>query len=349
MPLPRSLLFAACLALSAPASADILVTASQFSPVAPQRVQGFADDALGAVAPLRSLGGANSHLVDPTWAWYEASTDELFVADFRGVAIRVYASGANGDAAPKRELNIGQQVRAVVTDAASHTLVSVYGNCCIGTWALDASGIAAPTRRLTPFDTGSVTQLNNPIGVALSPLLDEIIVGDSDRTTPFAPKVLFYDRLANGNVAPKRVLQGALTRLESTPRLAFDPVHGDLFVLSSTRNGGNTSARILVFRADDGGNVPPARSIEGPSTGLELTDADYVGGLAVDSENQRLLVSIATSASGKSGRVLAFDLGATGNIAPQSNIGGTSTQLGTLGTPVWLPDRILRNGLEATP
>jgi hypothetical protein len=347
MPLPRSLLLSLCFALSAPASADILLGNGQFSLVAPQRVQGIADSATENSPLLRSLGGAATRLVDPIYNWYEARTDELFVADFRGNAIRVFAVGANGDAAPRRELNIGQQVRAVLTDAASNTLVSIYGNCCIGTWPMNASGAAAPTRRLTPFDNGSVTQLNNPVAVALSPTLDEIVVGDSDRVSPFAPKVLFFERLADGNVAPKRVLQGAATRLEATPRLAADAQHGDLFVTSFTRTGGNTSARILVFHATDGGNVAPYRSIEGPSTQLELSGNDAIGGLAVDTANQRLLVSINASAAGRSGRVLTFDLAASGNVSPLQAFAGVGSELGSTGTPAWVPDRILRNGFEA--
>jgi hypothetical protein len=349
MSLPRSLLLSLCFAISAPASADILLGNGQFSLVAPQRVPGFADDAQDNAPPLRTLSGPATHLVDPTFNWYEAQTDEVFVADFRGNAIRVFAAGANGNVAPKRELVIGQQVRAVVTDAASGTLVSIYGNCCIGTWPLDASGSPAPTRRFTPFDSGSVTQLNNPVAVALSPLLDEIVVGDTDRVSPFAPKVMFYERLANGNVAPKRVLQGALTRLESTPRLALDAAHGDLFVTSATRVGGATSLRVLVFHASDGGNVAPYRSIEGASTQLELSGNDAIGGIAVDAINQRLLVSISASSTGRSGRVLAFDLAASGNVSPLLAFGDASSDLGSVGTPTWVPDRILRNGFEATP
>lgn len=349
MTLPRSLLLSLCFALSAPASADILLGNGQFSLVAPQRNQGFADDSPDNAPLLRSLAGPATHLVDPIYNWYEAQTDELFIADFRGGAIRVFAVGANGDAAPKRELTIGQQVRAVVTDAASNTLVSIYGNCCIGTWPLDASGTAAPTRRLTPFDNGSVTQLNNPVAVALSSTLDEIVVGDSDRTSPFTPKVLFFDRLASGNVAPKRVLQGAATRLEATPRVAVDGLHNDLFVTSFTRVSGNTSARILVFHASDGGNVAPYRTIEGASTQLELSGNDAIGGIAVDTIHRRLLVSINASASGRTGRVLAFDLAASGNVSPLLAFGGISSELGSAGTPTFVPDRILRNSFDAAP
>lgn len=337
------------LAALPPAHADVLLANGQFSAVAPGTLTGLADDAGADALPLRRLGGPNSHLVDPIFQSYEPVADELYVSDFRGQTIRVYPVGANGDATPRRELSaLGTQVRAAIADYGLDTLVAIVGNCCIATWPRTASGSAAATRLITSLGANNVTQLNNPVSLALSPALDELIVGDSDKAAPFAPKVLFFDRLANGNVAPKRVLQGELTRLERVSYLALDATQGDLYVAAASGSGGTTSARILVFKAFDGGNVPPVRTIEGALTGLELNGGDSVRGLAVDAASGRLLVTVAGGASGRA-RVLVFDLGAGGNVPPQAVLGGNDAGLGAVGAALAVPDRILRTGFDAMP
>lgn len=74
--------------------------------------------------------------------------------------------------------------------------------------------------------------------------------------------VLVWDRTANGNVAPKRILGGPDTQLQlgdQTP-IRVDPVHNLLLVPSGGFGGG----KILVFDRTASGNTPPKGLIKGP-------------------------------------------------------------------------------------
>src|SRR5207249_9279415 len=71
--------------------------------------------------------------------------------------------------------------------------------------------------------------------------------------------VLVFDRNANGDVAPKRILAVSDTQIRSaTPQVAVDPIHNLLVVKS---NG------LLIFDRTANGNTKPLRVIRGPKTG----------------------------------------------------------------------------------
>jgi len=72
--------------------------------------------------------------------------------------------------------------------------------------------------------------------------------------------VLVFDRMANGDVAPKRMLAGPDTGIRgATPQVAVDPVHNLLIV----KGGGG----LLIFDRAASGNTKPLRVIRGPKTG----------------------------------------------------------------------------------
>ncbi len=72
--------------------------------------------------------------------------------------------------------------------------------------------------------------------------------------------VFVFDRLANGDVAPKRILTGPDTQIRSaTPQVAVDPVRKLLIV----KSGG----ALLIFDREASGNAKPLRVIRGPKTG----------------------------------------------------------------------------------
>src|SRR6266850_2324406 len=71
--------------------------------------------------------------------------------------------------------------------------------------------------------------------------------------------IYVFDRMADGDVAPKRMLYGPDTQIKSsTPQVAVDPVHNLLVVKT---NG------LLIFDRTASGNVKPLRIIRGPKTG----------------------------------------------------------------------------------
>lgn len=72
--------------------------------------------------------------------------------------------------------------------------------------------------------------------------------------------VLVFDRLANGDAAPKRILAGPDTQIRSaTPQVAVDPVRKLLII----KSGG----ALLIFDREANGNAKPLRVIRGPKTG----------------------------------------------------------------------------------
>jgi 6-phosphogluconolactonase (cycloisomerase 2 family) len=72
--------------------------------------------------------------------------------------------------------------------------------------------------------------------------------------------VYVFNRLDDGDVAPKRILTGPETMIESpTPQLAVDPLRKLIVV----KSGG----ALLIFDREANGNTKPLRVIRGPKTG----------------------------------------------------------------------------------
>ena len=89
-----------------------------------------------------------------------------------------------------------------------------------------------------------------------------------------------FARLANGNVAPKRVIEGQATNLSRTMHgIAFDAIHDEIVIPVAL--GG----ALLVFNADASGEMPPLRAIQGTRTRLVRPHT-----VAVDPVNNEILV-----------------------------------------------------------
>ena len=125
------------------------------------------------------------------------------------------------------------------------------------------------------------------------------------------PRISAFARLANGNVAPDRTIEGQATNLSRTMHgLAYDPVHDEIIVPVAL------SGAVLVFRGAARGNEPPIRVIQGPNTGLIRPHTANV-----DPESGEILAGD-PSARG----VLVFDRLANGDAKPKRVISGTKTQ-----------------------
>jgi hypothetical protein len=124
------------------------------------------------------------------------------------------------------------------------------------------------------------------------------------------PRISAFARLANGNVAPDRIIEGQDTNLSRTMHgLAYDPVNDEIIVPVAL------SGAILVFRGGAVGNEPPVRVIQGPNTGLIRPHTANV-----DPDSGEIL------AGDPSGRaVLIFDRLANGDAKPKRVISGSKT------------------------
>ena len=121
-----------------------------------------------------------------------------------------------------------------------------------------------------------------------------------------------FARSANGNVAPKRVIEGQATNLSRTMHgIAYDAIHDEIVIPVAL------SGAVLVFKADASGEVPPLRAIQGTRTRLVRPHT-----VAVDPVNNEILTADPSSRA-----IFVFDRMANGNVAAKRVISGPKTGL----------------------
>ena len=124
------------------------------------------------------------------------------------------------------------------------------------------------------------------------------------------PRISGFARVANGNVAPDRTIEGQQTHLSRTMHgLAFDAVHDELIVPVAL------SGAVLVFRGNASGNEAPLRVIQGSHTGLIRPQT-----VEVDPVHNEIVAADSSSRA-----ILVFDRMANGDVAPIRKIGGPKT------------------------
>jgi len=121
-----------------------------------------------------------------------------------------------------------------------------------------------------------------------------------------------FARLANGNVAPSRVIEGQATNLSRTMHgIAYDEIHDEIVIPVAL------SGAVLVFKGDATGEVPPVRAIQGTRTRLVRPHT-----VAVDPVNNEILTADPSMRA-----VVVFDRLGSGNIAPKRVISGPKAGL----------------------
>jgi DNA-binding beta-propeller fold protein YncE len=126
------------------------------------------------------------------------------------------------------------------------------------------------------------------------------------------PRISVFARLANGNVAPIRTIEGQTTNLSRTMHgLAYDAVNDEIIVPVAL------SGAVLVFNAGAAGETPPIRAIQGTLTGLVRPQT-----IAVDAVNNEILTADPATRA-----IFVFDRRAHGNVAPKRVISGPGTGL----------------------
>jgi hypothetical protein len=118
------------------------------------------------------------------------------------------------------------------------------------------------------------------------------------------PQIAAFARLANGQAAPLRTIEGQTTKLSRTMHgIAYDSVTDRIIVPAQF------SQAILSFRGGASGEELPVRVIQGPRTGIRQADR-----LAVDPTRGEIFVS--------DGQVLVFPVEANGDVAPIRTLRG---------------------------
>ena len=253
----------------------------------------------------------------------DATRNEVYLQDSNRWSIRVYGRLDNarpGDppTEPRRVIsgdNSDIQFNSCVwVDPGSGNIYSVENDTGNSIVVFDnkATGDPAPIRKL------------NVTHRAQSMAIDDA-TGELFLSVQYPPQVAVYDKIANGNTKPTRLIQGPKTNLSDAHGLAIDSKNKLLYVnswgnISDYRVAGSgrfEPPSIEIFSATADGDAAPLRVIQGPKTQL-----DWPGAMSIDPDTGNLYVA---NDMGQS--ILVFRKDDQGDVAPTRIIKGQKTHL----------------------
>jgi hypothetical protein len=227
----------------------------------------------GNITPARVISGNATLLVAPVDVVLDSTNNLLYVADGTSILVFSGASTVSGNTPPVRNINMGISPGGLLLDATNNQLyVSDPADNAVdrldGASSQDAVGIVGGAI------AGPDTRLSQPRGLALD-ASGRLIVSNS--ASPAGITVYPNAAVATGDVVPTVNISGSTTRLQSPGQIALNRnvSNGELFVADPL------AASILIFTnvSTTGGNIAPARTINGANTGLT---SSAINGLAVD-------------------------------------------------------------------
>lgn len=290
------------------------------------------------VAPLTGIRGPATGMMFVASVKVDPQRREIYSVDNDiGDRLMVFPYDADGNVKPKRVLNVPHQAWGIsINHQRDELALTVESSRMVVIYRREASRSEAPLRVIR----GPKTGLGDPHGVFFDGVHDEIVVANhgnqGGRPAPDGrtggvrgerqqgpvaggrfelPSITVYTGNANGDVDPKRRIQGPLTRLNWPMSIDVDEAHDEIAVA----NNGDSS--ILIFGREADGDAPPVRILKGPRTGI-------VGpmGVAYDRKNDELWV-----ANYGDHTALAFARSASGNVAPKRILRNAPAQSPTIG------------------
>jgi DNA-binding beta-propeller fold protein YncE len=306
----------------------------------------YSRTANGDIAPIRRLAGADTGLAFPVGLAVDTVNNELVVVNHGGVifdpdlriihaSITVYPLTANFNTPPIRTLSgpktgliapVGIAVdtvnnELVVTDAIFLKDPDPFPfPPSVMVYSRTASGDTAPLRTLS----GAATGLNEPTGVVVDTVNDELVVVNSQGGRVNGEgSVTVYSRTASGGPPPIRTLAGPATGLNVPSGVVVDIVNDELVVANTANRSLTSVSSVAIFSRTASGNTPPIRALTGPATGLDAPQ-----GLVVDTANNELVV-----ANYDNNRVRVYNRTASGNTQPIRTLAGGFT---VLSEPHWV-------------
>jgi DNA-binding beta-propeller fold protein YncE len=296
-----------------------------------------------ASRPKRLIVGNKTNIEFQSSAWVDPKTGEIYAVnnDTRDTTV-VFGAGADGDVAPVRSIHTPHGSFGIAAaEAHDEVLMTIQHDSAVVAYKKTAGAEDSPIRLLQ----GLGTKLADPHGIAYDPRNDVIYVANFGATHDVSakesggrdrrgrgrtnwplgrdlavpgsgsinkPSISVHRRLATGNEAPVRVIEGPTTQLNWPTGIAFDPENRELYVAN------DMGPSILVFDESAQGDVAPKRVLKGSRTGLANPTA-----VSLDLKNKEFWVA---NFGGHSGTV--YDLAASGNTPPK---------------------RIIRNAPKGTP
>ena len=120
------------------------------------------------------------------------------------------------------------------------------------------------------------------------------------------PQIAAFARLAGENTPPVRVLEGQKTLISRTMHgFSYNARRDEIVVMSPLAQA------VLIFRGSASGEEPPVRVIQGPHTQIQGSANAGNAILSIDEVNDEVYVPVVPN------RILVFDLGANGDVAPK--------------------------------
>ena len=281
--------------------------------------------ASGDTAPVRIIRGSPMNtpgtlIGNPFSIAYDGTREEILVPScVAHPRIAAFARTADKNAVAVRSIegnntHLNRTVHAIVyNDIHDEIYVTSDIGQALMTFRGGASGNEAPIRVIQgpKSGIGKVSKLSADI------VNNEIITWSGNQ-------IMFWDRLANGDVAPKRVLGGPDTQLGAN-NVSVDPIH-DLLIVS----GGT---KILIFDRLASGNTKPKAVITGMLVGQGMTVHPPTGKIIVnipgareDDRDEASPFSAEGLASDKA-HIGIWSIYDNGNVAPQWTIGGPKGHL----------------------
>jgi hypothetical protein len=264
----------------------------------------FGKLANGDVAPVRTIQGPLTGLSAPKNLFVDIKNNEIAVANgFDAESITIYSRTDQGDVPPVRTIRgpltgLNNPSGVFIDTVNDEIAVANWGNHSITVYPRLGNGNVAPLRVIASAPPGSAhVGIGNPGAVAIDIRNDEFAVTNCVSH----PRIAFFDRLADGQAGPARVIEGKNTRLSrSLHGIAIDAVNDEVLVPSTMEDS------VLVFSRFASGNVVPQRVIQGP-----LTRISQVQGLDVDTIHNEIAVVNERTRS-----ITIYDRRAEGNVAP---------------------------------
>ncbi len=218
---------------------------------------------------------------------YDDIHDEIVVPQQFAQAILTFRGSASGDEPPIRVIQ-GSKTQLKRPDRITvdpvHNEIFVPDGGAVMVYSREAHGNVAPIRILE----GPDTQLGGG-AVAVDPVNNLLIVAGSagERGGEEGDHLLIFDRTAEGNAKPLRVIRGPNTMLTNTKNVRVYPPGGWILVAEDGVEGRATGLSFVgVWSIQDDGDVPPRWTIGGPKGALLKPR-----GVALDPKNRAVIVS----------------------------------------------------------